>query len=382
MIELNWIIINGEKLMGRIETKIKQTLKIQDENERKLKIDAMITKMIEELKGKNWNEKARILNSLDLDYENKLKFFIFCFFDRQNLQLSMELVPMIINGLINNNLDKFIELIQDNEEMQKMYAMYLKGLPSEIKNNHENNLEFLLKLPEVKKIVLGDNEFIKNKFSKDFKFFESLPKEYGYLISLYDTRDDKDSVIIKMLYNKFFGNALNEEEQGELIKIQQEDNQSDNVLKLSIQERTKELEFCLEQIQLDERFFMKIKNFSERAGLNFRDSISFFSKYYNIETLDNINEINDDMAKKIQYLASEKKIQNAETLTHFEQYSLDYTLDELDEIASNENISDFNETSIIIIEEDDKDEKIDEFREEKKEINKDGQEGWKLNYEW
>ncbi len=368
--------------MGRIETKIKQTLKIQDENERKLKIDAMITKMIEELKGKNWNEKARILNSLDLDYENKLKFFIFCFFDRQNLQLSMELVPMIINGLINNNLDKFIELIQDNEEMQKMYAMYLKGLPSEIKNNHENNLEFLLKLPEVKKIVLGDNEFIKNKFSKDFKFFESLPKEYGYLISLYDTRDDKDSVIIKMLYNKFFGNALNEEEQGELIKIQQEDNQSDNVLKLSIQERTKELEFCLEQIQLDERFFMKIKNFSERAGLNFRDSISFFSKYYNIETLDNINEINDDMAKKIQYLASEKKIQNAETLTHFEQYSLDYTLDELDEIASNENISDFNETSIIIIEEDDKDEKIDEFREEKKEINKDGQEGWKLNYEW
>ena len=191
--------------MGRLENKIKQILKIQDENERKKEFDEMFSEILEKLKGLDWREKAASINNIDLDIDSKLKFLIMGFFNGQNRSVSFELIPMVINTLIKTNEEEFWNLINDNIETQGIYAEYLKATPTDIEKNHKNEMDKLFSLPEIKEKILDDEELVASSFSRKSDILEKLPKEYGYLISLFDSFFDNDSKRIRKLYNIYFG---------------------------------------------------------------------------------------------------------------------------------------------------------------------------------
>ena len=55
--------------------------------------------------------------------------------------------------------------------------------------------------------------------TKSNYFFQCLPKEFGYLIALYEGNSG-DLSFLEHLYEKFFGNILSKDEQLELIYLQ------------------------------------------------------------------------------------------------------------------------------------------------------------------
>lgn len=301
------------------------------------KMKKIAIEIIDFLKDKSLEEQCSFLDEyiepMEITFAEKIKFFLAVVNMNYDLTFTREVVTYWIMMTINvNNLEEFIELITKDENIQSLYVDYFKmyaNYHNRASAESVQHMQSILNLPKFKEKVLTDEEFISKRLTDSAQFFQELPKEFGYLISLYDTEKDLgywNPCYLQELYEKFYGDKLSEEEQLELINLQHEIMREPNILQLLQKDRMADLKYVLKQILIDKNFYKKIKEMKERSGLDIRIIFSLVHKYYNskfyILLMDENREFDKDTIEKIKYLANENKVQNVEELENFDQIQL------------------------------------------------------------
>ncbi len=324
--------------MEQFENRIKQAMQIEDELKRQESIKNILMDMITFFNGKHFTEKVK--NICDLDFESfkqKLEFFIdvtMCKEDNYYFQTyTKEIFPYCFDqctqkreGLALNLKDEFLNLIKNDIEFQKKYVDFFKQVHFK-SYAVQAYLDEILKLPMFKEYVLTDEKFISNQLSMIYDFFDNLPKEYGYLISLYDKKNMED---IYNLYKKYFGDILTNEQLNELILLQLQINQDTNIFRIDDNERKSKLTFVLKSVINDKKIYNDIKSLQENTGLDFKLIITFAQKYYNTELYKNIlNKRNFDstMLDKIEYLANENIIEDTNQYKDIDKIEIEELMD-------------------------------------------------------
>ena len=327
--------------MENFEKRIIEAIQIQDETERQNKVEQIVLDLMDFFGNEEIPQKINKICSMNIDFDQKLLFFMAvsdCNRKERNFSIfTLHILPYCFDKSIQELKDGFLELkpdflnlVRDDLDFQKQYANYYK-------RHHYNsytiqaNIEELLSLPMFKKYVLTDEKFIANHIGGSMDFFESLPKEYGYLISLCWL---KDSRYLQSLYKMYYDGVLSEEQQEELAKLQAELNSSPNIFQVDRNVKNSKITFILRQISKDEDFYSNLKYIQEKSGLDLGLIISFAQKYYDTELyqrlLNETTEIDLITIDKIEYLAY--KIKDTDIINNLEKFNIEDLIDAEKEI--------------------------------------------------
>lgn len=279
-------------------------------------LETIVSELASLYNGKNFFDMLNSILNSDMTLEDKIKFLIEAnkYSKGKHTGFFYELLPYGMSQCIKRYKDEFINIVSNNESIQEGIADYFKSYPTEIIEIWNQ----ISGLPKVKEIVLEDEDFVSQNMRKHIRFYEGLPKEYGYLIALYDSRGGRELGNISNLYFRFFENVISDDEINELINLQMEINNEPNLLQLSTKDKMKEIEYVLKQTLRDRKFYKKMKQIQTRTNLELREIIQFTYKYndtllYKQLTDENVN-INDELIEKLKYLAKEGRIDRIETI--------------------------------------------------------------------
>ncbi len=274
------------------------------------------------LKADSFQSQIQFFDNLDLPLKAKIKLYLIIANSKDHSGFSKEIIPYLVETLIEEQNEEFFSIITEDENIQAIYTDYYK-IARDI--NTIKNSSYLLSLPKFKEKVLTDEDFICNQMTQSEYFFENLPKEFGYLISFYDTKSN-DLSNLENFYEKYFGTTFSKEEQLELIYLQNQINTSSNILKLSPKDRMSDLKFILEHSSSDKDFYRNMKNIQNRTGLDMKSLISFAHKYSNTKLYEILTyeaePLTQDVIRKVFYLSHEDKIINISNFEDIEQISI------------------------------------------------------------
>lgn len=342
------MINNADSINEKYAKRITEIIKIKDESERLDKVREVVIEIdsicSEEMQ---YIEAKRIISiELQIDIDTKLRFFMIAsrfihdeYFRTYKLSEKFydDCFEFITRKPSCEFKEFFIDMLENDLELQKEYALYFKYVDFRYLSKYKNSIKHLLTLPMIKEIILKDETFIYNHLGhfprkEYFAFFSNLPNEFRYLITLYNIRN----ILLKELYSRLFGNDLSDESLNELIELHQKIMNSPNRLKLDIWFRIKELRFILLCISKDKRFYSNMKQIQLKAGLDFTSIVNFSYKYYGTELynyLMNENmEYSLDIQKKLSYLAEAQKKEGLEKISDLKSITMQNLKDMPEEI--------------------------------------------------
>ncbi len=266
-------------------------------------------------RGEQFNDMVNMISNLEMPLYNKLKICMTIACMDIRTFFSVEIMSAVINRLIKENEEQFLKLITENEDIQKLCVQCYKNI-GELELG--NNIEHILMLPDFRKNVLEDEDFISEKMVRRRDFFRCLPKEYAYLISFYNSDMDFGTSTLRKYYQKYFSECLTNKEQMELAELQH-DISIDNYLNLSQKDIMRDIKYVLQQILRDRKFYDNIQNIRGKAVLDLKGAISFAQKYDGTEFYeqllnDECNVFDDDILQKIYYLANKGRVKEPEKL--------------------------------------------------------------------
>ena len=79
-------------------------------------------------------------------------------------------------------------------------------------------------------------------------------------------------LILFKIYQKYFGNILNDEQLDELIKFQIDMNKRPNILRISQKEKMAGIKYVLSESIKDNKFYEKMKAIQERTHLDMKSA--------------------------------------------------------------------------------------------------------------
>ena len=229
----------------------------------------------------------------------------------------------IIINEIDNYGNEFINTLQDIK-LQEMYCKWFININGSVNNFKNEIYTKLFNLQRFKEIVLENNEFISDNFFLDLTFFEKLPKEYGYLIGLINSKNIPIKLTFK-IYNKLFDGIIKRSTQLELLKVNMIIDNTD--YSFGVDKKTKRLEFtnCLKKICINKNYYKFLKGLSKKSKLDLKYIISFADKYDNTDFFIEIcskNKLDKDIIKKVKYLSISEKVLNIDIIKSLSDISL------------------------------------------------------------
>ena len=317
---------------SKIANLIEEMLLIEDENARTEELEKIVGNLINYFKRRTditTRDRINLLCNIDLVLKQKLKFFMMASHCKADESFTLEIIPFCMSKCVfeeKGGLKKEVmNLLQTDIEFQKEYAEYFKYMDYSyyIEHSEQSNLRDILQLDSFKEIVLEDEEFIAKCLANKACFFKCLPKEFGYLISLYNETQLEG---LQDLYRIYFGEIFSEEQINELSKLQQEMNSSVNIFKVDDYIRKANLTYTLAKASTDSEFWQKLKKLQEVSGIDLKTATMFISKYYEskiFEELLNQSNISLESIKKIEYLAGEATIDNIDEFSSLDEVDME-----------------------------------------------------------
>lgn len=302
-----------------IEQRTMQALH-EDDN---VKLEEVFNEIIADFNGRNFNEIVNSIIDMKIPFKDRIEFILKAdsFNNDENATVFYELLPYAMSKCIEQYPDEFIYIISKDEKLQSMAGKYFKQFPTEMMKAWKG----MANLPKIKEIVLDDEQFISKNMESNINFFSNLPREYGYLITLYNARDNRFLGNITNLYSNYFTGIISDEEINELISLHAEINSEPNMLRLSTKDKMRELEYVLKETIKDEQFFKKMKLIGNKCNLELRELIVFTYKYADTDLYRQLQEgeVTSDVVQKIKYLASEGKIEQIKSLDDIYNVSME-----------------------------------------------------------
>lgn len=147
-------------------------------------------KALTEVSGKKINVEIRSLNSKQLDLNVRIPYI----YKEKELELRSEVAKQLERGKVDISI--YLESLQDglpiaiNKTLAKFYYQELKSLAEEVKENNQNLLSLVLKMPEVMKadkeiIELDEVEWseIKRAVEKALDAFQKFRSDEGHILA-------------------------------------------------------------------------------------------------------------------------------------------------------------------------------------------------------
>ena len=261
----------------------------------------------------------------NFDNKERIIFFIrssLIKLDNDKIRFFDYFITVIFKNYIEENPTELLEIIKNNDNIQELYINWFK-IKETNANFRSNFYSEIYNLPKFREIILEDEEFILNNlYSLDF--YENLPREYGYLIGLKNIKNIPIKIVFK-LYNKYFDNILNRNDQLKLLKTSILMDNTD--YSFGIENKLKRLEYthCLKKIYKNIEYYNILKKLSKKSKLNLGYIISFSDKYENTDFFINVcskKKLTKNEIDKIKYLAISEKILNNNIINNLNNISL------------------------------------------------------------
>lgn len=265
------------------------------------------------IKNKTWNEKLEIFNSFDLSLDDKINFCLYVTLE-DNIKFSpvivYEFIPFIFNQLMTDNSREVIKLIVESRFAEIIDCFKRNNFIANVIISNDNVIRSLMREDKFKDCILKNMDIVL-KFQNHFSFFNNLPDDYGYLISLYNSDRDNDISKLEELYQKYYHQILNKSEFDELVKIQRNLNIQDDIFELGLKNRIKEFYYFMYNVYKDNNYYNKIKSLSIKTDIDFINIINFAFKYDSTNLFFNIlnkDIISSELREKILYCSFDNKL--------------------------------------------------------------------------
>lgn len=297
---------------------VKMSEKLEDEN-----LNILLTKMSSYFTGSKFNELCDFMNNSDVENREKTIFLLRAtsvvdINDTKNRDFNLEYIPYFLEVCIRSDKEDFVNLVTQDSKMQELLVEYIKKFPGSAMIIWPK----ISNLPLVKERILEDEVFVVDTLANELEFFIGLPEEYAHFICFYKAKNTKmDIEFMKSLYQKHYGDVLSEIDQLYLIHWQLilEEQNSMNINSRIIREP---IEFGLRKLKEDKSFLklkdkLQVKIFElMQLAFNYRNS----SLYNELIAL---NEIDEELVKKLRVLSSGRKIIGIYTLEDLRNTTLD-----------------------------------------------------------
>ncbi len=321
--------------MGKVEQLITYAVQIKDKKEREEEVKRIVSILynMDEKLGCSYADFIKFLCEMNINMNIKVYFFMlaYCCLDNNSCQ---EICKDVLDHIIYVNgeekyKEEFRHMLKNDIKLQEVYSEYFKKIDYWYilhGKYNDDDVSFVLELPKFIEIVLSDENFIEKirrrkyfTIDKFEGFFRFLP---GYFIPIY-TGSPKG---IKELYYYHFSDKLPEEAIEEFYNLQINIINDDNPLLFEYIDRISVLKNALKNILKDDSFYSNLETIMLKANLSFKLAINFANMYYETgfyKLLVENNSFNDEMRRKIEYLAKSNKKKDVKQLENLENITFE-----------------------------------------------------------
>ena len=270
------------------------------------------------------NNVFEFIKSIDLGYKEKFLLYIkLTECKNTSPTIKHELIPLLINSSIEENKEKFLKLLDDNEFIYE-FSIWIKDGIFEENDLDDRILNKILNIPKIQKDVLTNPNFYTKHNS--FKLFNSLPVECSASLAFYSNiRDDNFESNLIYLYSKYFGNILEKNEQLELVKEHIIELKKSDIFELGLV-KMEQFHYFLNCILEDKNYFSYIENIKRNSNLDFTTILKFLYKYDKTTFFEKLCKTNkkysEEMINKIEYLSKENRLMDINQISVLDELSL------------------------------------------------------------